>query len=784
MRRFGIGPVDNARSLVVYNFITDSWSSLGGGVGGGDSFVYALLLDSAAGRLYLGGSFDQLFNAIADTSPAFSGQNCVAAWDTTLNGGAGGGATTQPPPLGTIAFNTNVAALAMHLGALYAGGAFDHSTAVAGVKNIAVLAPGATQWAPVKAGVAGPASSVSALLSIGGRLVAAGSFSSLDGDAPGTLPYCAVWDNSSWTACGGTGMSNSVGPLLALNDTHVVVGGSFSGPYPPTNVVRLPKIALLELSPDKAAAGGALVGFNGGQLGLNFDVSSWGGMYPGEEESSFYVAGVFDSVYSAASDGQVLRYVAKFSLADVATPAATASGTPSPTATASGSATYVLTASGTVTTSGTLTSSATGTATPTPSSSVTLTQTRTSVPTASPTTTAVPVTPTPTGTANTNTIVSTTLTAAGIVAPAAAVVNAAKLGACCAARSGQSNGGLNAAVTKVTGSDGSDVAYTGVATRCTDDQCAAYGYRGRRRQLLRQPHAEGADGSSASDYSRRLDGSSGRAKFALRFTISEADGGSQEGWRVMQRLNEMKTDPSRLVDWLSLAGWYDAVYADDPAADLGALDPRIDDITYEPSALPTLSPSGTSTASGTASHTTTSTGTASETATSSGTASETPSSSSTASGTASPTATATASKTAPNSQETYSATSTATSAACPPRHRDWHAFYLESHKGSEWRQEDEDAEWCGGWRHWQEVLGQRRSSVSHTAMPTRTRTKASQRQHDNNNSGPLAPNRRTPTSTRKPGKRQQPLHGDAESKNGPWSRGSNWHGGASVMQLV
>ncbi|MCL4741523.1 MAG: hypothetical protein KJZ54_04895, partial [Phycisphaerales bacterium] len=151
-----------------------------------------------------------MFSAVADTAASN-----IAAWDGQAWYDLGGGLTDGQ-------LFTRVAALAVHDGALVAGGNFGRAGGV-DVRNVAAW-DGAS-WSALGSGVHGgfPEPEALALESHAGLLYVGGAFT-MAGDAPAN--FIAAWDGSEWSALG----SGTNTQVMALRSSggNLIVGGFFS----------------------------------------------------------------------------------------------------------------------------------------------------------------------------------------------------------------------------------------------------------------------------------------------------------------------------------------------------------------------------------------------------------------------------------------------------------------------------------------------------------------------------------------------------------------------------
>ena len=224
-------------------FSDANWVSLGG-LPGADETVFAMITDTNAGRLYVGGSFAAIGTAVAAGVAAWNGTN----WSGL---GAGLGGTVRALALDgagnlyAAGYFTNAVLMATNLarwdgtnwtglgwamngeilavavdgsGTVYAGGLFTNASVM--VTNVAQRQGGA--WSPMGLGMN---STVFALALDGlGNLYAGGNFTNADG---GSANRVALWNGSGWSPVG-QGMNSRVDALLPDQFGHIYAGGSFT----------------------------------------------------------------------------------------------------------------------------------------------------------------------------------------------------------------------------------------------------------------------------------------------------------------------------------------------------------------------------------------------------------------------------------------------------------------------------------------------------------------------------------------------------------------------------
>ncbi len=201
------------------------WETLGPGLPGSGTLVYAHALAEFGGELVVGGSFKP------------SAQNPghhVAKWD-----GQGWSALGQ-------GLNESVQAMAVFGGDLVAAGPFSSAGAL-GTANIARRS--GSEWAALGTGVSGGSGTpVRSLALLNGDLIAAGDFT-IAGSAPANR--IARWDGALWYPLGSgiTGGSQPAVYTLAPFQSELAVGGNFTsaGGQAANRVARWNGVAWLPL---------------------------------------------------------------------------------------------------------------------------------------------------------------------------------------------------------------------------------------------------------------------------------------------------------------------------------------------------------------------------------------------------------------------------------------------------------------------------------------------------------------------------------------------------------
>ncbi len=211
------------------------WSSLGGGVSGGNAAVYALAVEGNS--IYAGGHF-----ANAGATPA----NNIARWDGNAWHALGEGIT------GTGAI---VLSLATANNQLFVGGRFTQAGTTA-TTGLAAWDNGAWRSAGTLAGTSEPF--VAALAVSGGRLYAGGLFNNV-GVAANSIAQLDL-STGTW-ASAGAGLDGTVNTILPVGDS-IIIGGEFSqrGKRDSTNLALF--------------SGGSLSVFGGGVRGIAYALAA------------------------------------------------------------------------------------------------------------------------------------------------------------------------------------------------------------------------------------------------------------------------------------------------------------------------------------------------------------------------------------------------------------------------------------------------------------------------------------------------------------------------------
>lgn len=211
------------------------WSSVGGGVSGGNAAVYALAVEG--NTIYAGGNFTN-----AGPTPASN----IARWDGTAWHALGEGIT------GTGAIVLSLAAASNQL---FAGGRFTQA-GTATATGLAVWDNGAWRSAGTLSGASQPF--VSALTVSGNRLYVGGLFNSV-GIAAHSIAQMDI-ATGAWDIVG-TGLDGTVNTILPMGDS-IIIGGEFSqrGKRDSTNLALL--------------SGGTLSVFGGGVRGITYALAA------------------------------------------------------------------------------------------------------------------------------------------------------------------------------------------------------------------------------------------------------------------------------------------------------------------------------------------------------------------------------------------------------------------------------------------------------------------------------------------------------------------------------
>jgi Immunoglobulin I-set domain len=174
------------------------WSPLGSGM---NTFGYVRAMAISGSNLYAAGQFTS-----AGGVPA--GQ--VAKWD---------GNSWMPLGTNLVGFSSFAKAMAVLGNDLYVGGVGVFAT-TGGVQANNIVKWDGTNWSPLGSGMN---SEVNALVVMNGRLYAGGSFTTAGGVAANCI---ARWDGTNWSALG-AGLNNSAYALTASGNT-LYAGGNFT----------------------------------------------------------------------------------------------------------------------------------------------------------------------------------------------------------------------------------------------------------------------------------------------------------------------------------------------------------------------------------------------------------------------------------------------------------------------------------------------------------------------------------------------------------------------------
>ena len=173
--------------FLTHNAFSQAWIQVGAGVN--DS---VMAMDSARGKLYIGGSF---------TSPGKG----IVAWDGTAL-----------IPLGS-GISGSVRALTEYNGNLIAAGNFNIAGGIT-AHNIAMW--NGSKWSVLDSGING---TVNTLTIYNTNLVAGGNFNSAGGKPANNI---AIWNGTSWATLG-PGVTGGINALAQYNDT-LYAGGAYS----------------------------------------------------------------------------------------------------------------------------------------------------------------------------------------------------------------------------------------------------------------------------------------------------------------------------------------------------------------------------------------------------------------------------------------------------------------------------------------------------------------------------------------------------------------------------
>lgn len=244
---FGAAGSVSSNGIAAWNGTT--WSSIGGGVSGGNAAVYALALEGST--IYAGGNFTS-----AGSTPA----NNIARWDGTTWHAVGEGITGSGGIVLSLAITNNQ---------LFAGGRFTQAGSIPAT-GLAIWENGTWRSAGVFAALGQPF--VSALAVSGNRLYAGGSFNNV-GITAHSIAQLELTTNT-WNIVG-AGLDGTVNTILPVGDS-LIIGGEFSqrGKRDSSNLALL--------------AGGVLSVFGGGTRGTTYALAA--------DSTTICVGGLFTRV--------------------------------------------------------------------------------------------------------------------------------------------------------------------------------------------------------------------------------------------------------------------------------------------------------------------------------------------------------------------------------------------------------------------------------------------------------------------------------------------------------
>ena len=206
-----------------------AWSSLGGSGVSGNTYPIVLSLAVFNGDLIVGGTFS--------AAGLFGGVNNIARWNGTLWSPMGSGVLVSGQPV-----QTQVRALAVYNGVLYAGGTFD----TAGGSPAARIARWTgSAWQALGAGVnvgyCSASTHVHALTVFNGSLLVGGNFAGAGGVPAKSL---AAWNGTTWSApatgLAGLVCNDATARCLEVYGSALVVGGTYltAGGVAANNIAR------------------------------------------------------------------------------------------------------------------------------------------------------------------------------------------------------------------------------------------------------------------------------------------------------------------------------------------------------------------------------------------------------------------------------------------------------------------------------------------------------------------------------------------------------------------
>ena len=194
--------VPGTQNIARWNSTTNTWWSVGGGIGGIDTAVYAIV--TSGDNVYIGGHFGRE-----------SDLHNIARWNSSTN-------TWFPLDHGIgnpVNVAENVKTISLSGGDIYVGGAF---TSVSNTRNIAKWNIGTATWSPLGLGIDN--GTVMSLVVSGTSVFAAGTFT-IAGEE--TANRIAQWDmtGNTWSTLG-SGVNGEIRAIAIGEDLYV--GGYFT----------------------------------------------------------------------------------------------------------------------------------------------------------------------------------------------------------------------------------------------------------------------------------------------------------------------------------------------------------------------------------------------------------------------------------------------------------------------------------------------------------------------------------------------------------------------------
>jgi hypothetical protein len=213
---------DGCNAIAKWDTATQTWSSVGLGVGVGNGEVYALAVDSSGG-VYAGGDFQRIRNytgnCILNSYPL---EYCyyIARWDTSTNTWSG---------LGQYPLHYSVYAIAIKGNNVYVGENGDLISCGSGKASTILEWDGST-WSPLGC-YQGVGAFVDALAFGAHGELYVGGIGMQPGNCTSGCYYIAKWDGLTWSPLGGglSSVSSEWGTMaLAVNSSgDVYAGGDF-----------------------------------------------------------------------------------------------------------------------------------------------------------------------------------------------------------------------------------------------------------------------------------------------------------------------------------------------------------------------------------------------------------------------------------------------------------------------------------------------------------------------------------------------------------------------------